>query len=204
MADQETQNTAGDNEPADPQQAPPARSRAFRIYQFSTRTILVVMIVVALVLGIVVQRGGVQRAAVDEIHGIGGQVFYAHQVDADGNVRMELEAPGWSFYINPHYVRTAALVEINGKDVESALPALKKLAGLHTLVVITEDPEATPNVELEGDDGSINALEYPSTISKEELAALERELPGVKLIALPYLDYLRRVSTRIVPSGGVL
>lgn len=87
---------------SDPQPLPNSAAHKRPWLQFSLRTLLAAMLVVAIVLGWFVNRVRTQQIAVSKIISYGGQINYDYQFDADGKLRRDrfgnylhgLEPPG--------------------------------------------------------------------------------------------------------------
>jgi hypothetical protein len=134
--------SVGDNaamEADPPKAAPPKRKR--RWFQFSLRTLLIGVTLLAVLLGVISFRANRQRMAVEAIKKLDGKVAYDFETNEEGwDVRDDARPPGPNWLrnlIGVDYFATVVAVKINTtKDTDDgSVAVIRELPHLRSLVL---------------------------------------------------------------------
>ena len=156
----------------------PKRKR--RWFQFSLRTLLVLVAVVAVWLALLVNAATKQREAVAAIEALGGHVFYEHE----SNSPAELLGPEWlRELVGEEYFVTIIVVGLNSTKVTDA--GLEHLKGLTSLQRLYLDRTNVTDAGLEHLKGltSLQMLYLSgSHVTDEGVKKLQKALPNCQIV----------------------
>ena len=147
-------------------------------WQFSLRTMLVLLTVFCMWLGWIAHRANEQRKAVAWVRETGGLVYYDYEIDEDGMYRRDPKPPGPKWlrqFLGADYFQEVTRLFLDNTEVSDLTP----LAGMRNLEVLhldgTQVSDLAPLAKLT----SLQRLSLSNTqIREEQVEQLRKALPN--------------------------